>query len=75
MERTSCTSLVNGSGKFKNVKHVYTGEKGTDTWGCYLQATRIEDNEVVKGTEVTIKMAKMKNGMARLEASGKPCQS
>lgn len=54
----ACTSLINGSGKFKNVKHVYTGEKGTDTWGCYLQATRIEDNEVVKGAEVTIQMAK-----------------
>jgi hypothetical protein len=54
----ACTSLINASGKFKNIKHVYTGEKGTDTWGCYLQATRIEDGEVVRGTEVTIKMAK-----------------
>lgn len=54
----ACTALVAGSGKFKNVKHVYTGERGTDTWGCYLQATRIEDNEVVNGVEVTIKMAK-----------------
>jgi hypothetical protein len=54
----ACTALIEGSGKFKNVKHVYTGEKGTDTWGCYLQAVRIEDNEIVKGTEVTIKMAK-----------------
>lgn len=54
----ACTSLITGSGKFKNVKHVYTGEKGTDTWGCYLEAVRIEDNEVVQGAEVTIKMAK-----------------
>ena len=54
----ACTALVEGSGKFKNVKHVYTGERGTDTWGCYLQAVRIEDNEVVHGAEVTIKMAK-----------------
>lgn len=54
----ACTALIEGSGKFKSVKHVYTGEKGTDTWGCYLQAIRIEDNEVVKGVEVTIAMAK-----------------
>ena len=54
----ACTSLINGSGKFKNVKHIYTGEKGTDTWGCYLQATRSEDNELVRGVEVTIQMAK-----------------
>ena len=54
----ACKALVEGSGKFKNVKHVYTGEKGTDSWGCYLQAIRIEDGEIVKGTEVTIAMAK-----------------
>lgn len=54
----ACKALVEGSGKFKNVKHIYTGEKGTDSWGCYLQAIRIEDGEIVKGTEVTIAMAK-----------------
>lgn len=54
----ACTSLINASGKFKNVKHVYTGEKGTDTWGCYLQATRTENDEIVNGAEVTIAMAK-----------------
>jgi hypothetical protein len=54
----ACTALIEGSGKFKNLKHVYTGEKGTDTWGCYVQAVRIEDNEVVRGAEVTMAMAK-----------------
>lgn len=54
----ACMALIEGSGKFKNVKHVYTGEKGTDTWGCYVEAVRIESKEVVKGVEVTIAMAK-----------------
>jgi len=54
----ACMSLITGSGKYRNVKHVYTGEKGTDTWGCYVQAIRIEDGETVNGTEITIKMAK-----------------
>lgn len=54
----ACTALIEGSGKFKNLKHIYTGEKGTDTWGCYVQAVRIEDNEVVQGAEVTLGMAK-----------------
>lgn len=54
----ACKALVEGSGRYKNVKHIYTGKKGTDDWGCYLQATRLEDDEVVKGVEVTIKMAK-----------------
>lgn len=57
----ACTALIEGSGKFKNLKHVYTGEKGTDTWGCYVQAVRIEDNEVVRGAEVTLGMAKLED--------------
>lgn len=54
----ACTAMIEASGKFRKVKHVYTGERNTDTWGCYLQAERIEDGEIVKGAEVTIKMAK-----------------
>jgi hypothetical protein len=57
----ACTALIEGSGKFKSLKHVYTGEKGTDTWGCYVQAVRIEDNEVVRGAEVTLGMAKLED--------------
>lgn len=54
----ACTALIEGSGKFKNLRHVYTGEKDTDTWGCYVEAVRIENGEVVRGVEVTIAMAK-----------------
>lgn len=54
----ACTALISGSGKFKDLKHVYIGERNTDSWGCYLQATRVSDGENVKGAEVTIKMAK-----------------
>ncbi|WP_312443275.1 hypothetical protein [Lacrimispora sp.] len=54
----ACTSMIIASGKFKNVHHEYTGEKGTDSWGCYLEAERLEDHVIVKGAEVTIKMAK-----------------
>ena len=54
----ACTALIEGSGKFKNLRHVYTGERDTDTWGCYVEAVRIENGEVVRGVEVTIAMAK-----------------
>lgn len=54
----ACTTLIQASNKFKNVKHVYTGERNTDTWGCYVEALRVDDGEIVRGTEVTIKMAK-----------------
>ena len=54
----ACTSMIMASGKFKNIHHEYTGEKGEDSWGCYLEAERIEDHVTIKGPEVTIKMAK-----------------
>lgn len=54
----ACKSLIDGSGKFKDAHHVYTGEKSTDTWGCYLQGIRVGTGEIVKGPEVTIRMAK-----------------
>jgi len=54
----ACMALISGSGKFRNIKHVYTGKKGENTWGCYVQAVRVEDGETVTGTEITIEMAK-----------------
>lgn len=54
----ACMAMINACGKFKNVKHVYTGTKGTDTRGCYVTATRISDGETVNGTEVTMKLVK-----------------
>lgn len=54
----ACTSMIMASGKFRNVRHVYTGERNTDSWGCYLEAQRVDGHEIVKGAEVTIQMAK-----------------
>lgn len=54
----ACMSLVKANPEFKDVRHVYTGEKGTETWGCYVTAIRTTTNEVVNGPEVTMKMAK-----------------
>lgn len=54
----ACTMFINSCGKFTGVKHIYTGEKGTDSRGCYVTATRISDGVQVNGVEVTIAMAK-----------------
>lgn len=54
----ACMAMINNCGKFRDVKHVYTGKKGTDDRGCYVTAVRISDGEIVNGTEVTISMAK-----------------
>lgn len=54
----ACIMLINNCGKFTDVKHIYTGEKGTDSRGCYVTATRLSDGEKVDGIEVTMAMAK-----------------
>jgi hypothetical protein len=54
----ACMAMINTCGKFKSVKHVYTGTKGTDNRGCYVTAIRVSDGETVNGTEVTMKMVK-----------------
>ena len=53
----ACTMLINSCGKFKDVKHIYTGEKGKPNRGCYVTATRISDGSQVAGVEVTMQMA------------------
>lgn len=54
----ACMAMINACGKFKNVRHVYVGQKGTDSRGCYVTAERISDGEIVQGTEVNMSMVK-----------------
>lgn len=54
----ACMAMIMSCGKFRNVKHVYTGTRGTENRGCYVTAERISDGEVLQGTEITVKMAK-----------------
>lgn len=67
----ACTMLINSCGKFREVKHVYTGEKGTDNRGCYVTATRISDGEQVNGVEVTIQMAKAESWYSKKDSYGR----
>ena len=60
----ACTMLIKNNGEFKNVRHVYTGERGKDSWGCYVQAERA-DGEIVKGAEVTVDTAKKEGWYSR----------
>lgn len=53
-----CKTLIEKTKRFKDLNLNYIGQKGTDSYGCYLSATRISDNQIIKGPEVTMKMAK-----------------
>lgn len=54
----ACMSMIRACPEFGSVRPVYTGEPNTDSWGCYVEAEYRKTGEVVKGTEVTIQMAK-----------------
>lgn len=53
-----CKTLIEKTKRFKNLELNYIGEKGKDSYGCYLSATRISDGKLIKGPEVTMQMAK-----------------
>lgn len=67
----ACMSLIRGSSDFKNVRPVYTGERNTDSWGCYIRAEDKVTGEIVKGTEVTIGMAKAEGWYSKPDKYGK----
>ena len=55
---SACKGLIDNCGRFTKTKYVFVGEKGTDSWGCYLEAEDKQTGEIVKGATVTIQMAK-----------------
>ena len=55
---SACKGLIDNCGRFTKTKYVYIGEKGTDDWGCYIEAEDKQTGEIVRGATVTIKMAK-----------------
>lgn len=70
----ACMAMISACGKFKNVRHVYTGKKGTDDRGCYVEAVRISDGELVQGTEVTLQMARNEGWMSNSKWKNMPEQ-
>lgn len=54
----ACKALIDGSGKFTDSEYVMVGDPADDTWGCYLKATNTRTGKVVKGSTVTMKLAK-----------------
>jgi len=51
-------SAINACGKFSPLRFDWEGTEGEDTWGCRAYATELSTGEVLKGSKVTIKLAK-----------------
>lgn len=50
--------------KYKDVLPVYTGAPNTDSWGCYIKA-KTADGEEIKGSAITIGMAKSEGWLSK----------
>lgn len=53
-----CKRLIERTGRYKNLKPIYVGEKGQDSEGCYIEAVEVETGEKVQGVTVDMNMAK-----------------
>lgn len=53
----ACKALIDGSRKFANSEYIMTGSLADGTRGCYLQAVNTRTGKLIKGTEITLKMA------------------
>lgn len=51
----ACMSFIKA--KYGDAEPIYTGQRGTDTRGCFVRVTK-PDGEAIEGAEVTIAMAK-----------------
>lgn len=67
---TACKAMIDSCGRYKKSYYVEVGERGKDTWGYYLEAIE-KDNRVVKGTTVTIAMAKAEGWWSKKDKDGK----
>ena len=70
----ACAALIKNCGRFENVKHVRTGEKGADNRGCYYMATDKANGEVLIGVEVTVAMAKAEGWISNTKWKSMPEQ-
>lgn len=69
---TACKAMIDSCGRYVKTRYVEVGERGTDSWGYYLEAID-KDGELIKGVTVTIGMAKKEGWYSKLDKQGKEC--
>lgn len=67
----ACLSFIRA--RFDKVKVIYTGQKGTDTRGCYITAID-KDGDKLEGAEVTMGMAKAEGWLSNSKWKSMPEQ-
>jgi len=51
-------ATFNSCGKYESIRYQWSGDQGKDNWGCYAVAIERVTGEELRGTVVTIQMAK-----------------
>jgi hypothetical protein len=54
----SCKSLIDGCGRFSESEYVFVGELGDISFGCFMQARNKATGKIIKGTTITMQMAR-----------------
>ena len=54
----ACIALINGTRQFTPLKFVFVGERDKSNYGCYVECIRKADNETLRGSTITMQMAK-----------------
>lgn len=67
-----CRTLIEKTGRYKDLELVYVGEKGKDNFGCYMQAARTSDSKIIKGVVVDIAMAKAEGWLSNTKWKNMP---
>lgn len=55
---TAVASLIRNCGRFLDVEVNYIGQENTDSWGCYISCKNAKNGKEIKGSVVTIGIAK-----------------
>jgi len=63
---SACKAMIDSCGRYKKTVYQEVGDRNTDSWGFYLEATDNDDN-IIKGVVVTIGMAKAEGWYQRNE--------
>lgn len=64
-------ACFNQCGRFTPIKYEFSGEEGTDDWGCRAYTTEKSTGEVIKGVKVTIGMAKAEGWWSKKDKEGR----
>ena len=70
----ACMGIIRSCGRFENVKPVYIGNPDDETWGCYISAIDKATGQEIKGTEITMKMAKSEGWLSNTKWKNMPQQ-